>query len=354
MRRWRVARNRGYRNAIAAPLYFRHSASLDHDTGSHPERAERIRTLERALEQNDWLGYEVRDAPAAEEEQLLRVHTRRHVESVREHCARGRPLDMDTPVTPGSWEAALRGAGAACALAEALLRGEAPTGFCGLRPPGHHATANRAMGFCLFSTVAVAARHALDALGAERVLVLDWDVHHGNGTHAIFHSTPEVLFASIHQWPFYPGSGALEDCGSDSGEGYTLNLPLPAGTGEGEWLAYVEHIVVPVARAYGPDLVLVSAGFDGHRDDPIAGCKLEAVSYAHMARHMRALSDELGVPAGAVLEGGYDLEALTASALATMAALAGGGEPRRVEAGSLVPAAAEQLGRHWRAVRKAA
>ena len=310
--------------------------------------------LERALEQSDWLGYEVRDAPAAAEEQLLRVHTRRHVESVRDHCARGRPLDMDTPVSAGSWEAALRGAGAACALAAALLSGEAPTGFCGLRPPGHHVTANRAMGFCLFSTVAVAARHALDALGAERVLVLDWDVHHGNGTHAIFHSAPEVLFASIHQWPFYPGTGALEDCGSDSGEGYTLNLPLPAGSGEDEWLAYVEHIVVPVGRAYRPDLVLVSAGFDGHRNDPMAGCELEAVSYAHMARHVRALSDELGVPAGAVLEGGYDLEALAASALATMEGLARGGEPRCVEAGPLVPAAAEQLGRHWPALRAAA
>ncbi len=127
---------------------------------------------------------------------------------MREHCEAGAPFDLDTPTSPGSWDAALHAAGAACALAEALLAGDAPTGFCGLRPPGHHAEADRAMGFCLFSNVAVAARHALDSLGAERVLVLDWDVHHGNGTHAIFHSSPEVLFASIHQWPFYPGTGA--------------------------------------------------------------------------------------------------------------------------------------------------
>jgi acetoin utilization deacetylase AcuC-like enzyme len=204
------------------------------------------------------------------------------------------------------------------------------------------------MGFCLFSTVAVAARHALDALGADRVMVLDFDVHHGNGTNAIFRSAPEVLFASIHQWPFYPGSGALSDAGSGAGEGYSLNLPVPAGAGEDEWLGYVEHIVLPVAREYRPDLVLVSAGFDAHRDDPLAGCRLESVSFSHMARHARSLADDLGVPVGAVLEGGYDLGALTSSAMATMEALACGGEARSVEPGPLVAAAAEQIGRHWR------
>ncbi|CAN5224668.1 histone deacetylase [soil metagenome] len=338
---------RGYRNAIAAPLYFRHSASLEHDTGAHPERSDRIRALEAALTERDWLGYEVREAPAAGEEQLLRVHPPRHIESVRRHCSTGTPFDADTPVSPGSWAAALHAAGAACALAEALLAEEAPTGFCGVRPPGHHAEAGRAMGFCLFSTVAVAARHALDALGAERVMVLDWDVHHGNGTNAIFRSSEEVLFASIHQWPFYPGGGALSDTGSGAGEGYSINLPVPAGAGEDEWLAYLEHIVLPVARDYEPNLVLVSAGFDAHRDDPLAQCRLEAVSFSHMARHARALADGLGVPVGAVLEGGYDLGALTSSAMATMEALADGGRARSVEPGPLVATAAEVVGRHW-------
>ena len=310
MWRRRGPRVGGYRNAIAAPLYFRHPASLEHDTGPHPERPDRIRALELALADLDWLGYEVRQAPAAGEEQLLRVHSRGHVEAVREHCASGTPFDMDTPVSPGSWQAALRAAGAACALAEALLGGEAQTGFCGTRPPGHHAEADQVMGFCLFANVAVAARHALDVLGAERVMVLDWDVHHGNGTNAIFHSVPEVLFASIHQWPFYPGTGALTDAGSGPGEGYSLNLPVPAGAGEDLWLALIEHIVVPVAREYRPDLVLVSAGYDAHRSDPLGDCRLEAVSFSHMARHVYALADELGIPTGAVLEGGYELGAL--------------------------------------------
>ena len=279
------------------------------------------------------------------------MHPRAHVDAVRDHCAAGVPFDMDTPVSPGSWEAALRAAGAACALAEALLSGEAPTGFCGLRPPGHHAETGRAMGFCLFANAAIGARHALTKLGAERVLILDWDVHHGNGTHEIFHSAPEVLFVSIHQWPFYPGTGALEDAGSGAGEGFTMNLPVPAGSGEDEWLSLVEHVVVPVARAYRPDLLLVSAGFDAHRDDPLADCRLEAVSFTHMARHVRALADELGVPAGALLEGGYDLDSMSASALATMEALAQGGEPRSVEASPLCDAARSVAARHWPVLR---
>lgn len=269
------------------------------------------------------------------------------MEAVREHCAAGRAFDADTPTSPGSWEAALCAAGAACALVEALLGGSASTGFCGTRPPGHHAEPSRAMGFCLFSNVAVAARHALAACGARRVLVLDWDVHHGNGTAAAFRATSDVLFASIHQWPFYPGTGALDDRGSGAGEGYTLNLPVHAGAGEDEWLGLVEHVVMPVAREYGPDLVLVSAGYDAHRDDPLADCRLEAVSFAHMARHVAALVAQLGVPAGAVLEGGYDTGALASSAAATMEALAAGGEPRRVEPGELVRRSAASVACQW-------
>jgi acetoin utilization deacetylase AcuC-like enzyme len=302
----------------------------------------------------DWLGWEVRQAPEATPAQLSGIHPPEYVEAVRAHCEASRSFDADTPVVPSSWQAALRAAGAACALADALLDGDAPTGFCGLRPPGHHAEPARAMGFCLFSNVAVAAQHALARPGVERVFVLDWDVHHGNGTHAAFHARADVLFASLHQWPFYPGTGALGDAGSGEGEGFTINLPVPAGSGEAEWLGLVEHVVAPAARAYEPDLILVSAGFDAHRDDPLADCRLETGDFADLARHVRALADALGVPAGAVLEGGYDVGALADSAVATMQALEHGGDPRHVEPAPLVQAAAQRVGRYWSDAGRAA
>jgi acetoin utilization deacetylase AcuC-like enzyme len=337
----------GYGNAIAAPLLLRHPSSLEHETGAHPERADRIRAIEAELASRDWLGWEVRDAPEAELDRILAVHSRSHVDAVRELSARGVAFDLDTPTSPGSWQAALHSAGGACALVEALLRREAPTGFSLLRPPGHHAERSRAMGFCLFGNVSIAARYALDELGAERVFILDWDVHHGNGTNAIFHASREVLYASLHQWPFYPGTGALADAGEGEGEGYSINLPVPAGSGERTWLSLVEHLVVPAARAFAPDLVLVSAGYDAHRNDPLADCLLETSSFAELARWARAIADGAGAPCGAVLEGGYDLGALSASVLATMEALVAGGAPRSVPADPLTEAAAEQVGRFW-------
>jgi acetoin utilization deacetylase AcuC-like enzyme len=279
---------------------------------------------------------------------VLAVHPRSHVEAVRATSERGGAFDLDTPASPGSWEAALHAAGGACAMVEALWRGEAACAFSALRPPGHHAEPARSMGFCLFNNVAIAARHALDVLGVERVFVLDWDVHHGNGTNAIFSASREVLFASIHQWPFYPGTGALADAGSGEAEGFSLNLPVPAGSGEAVWLSLVEHLVMPVARQFRPELVLISAGYDAHQDDPLADCLLETSSYAQLAAHARALAGELGVPVGAVLEGGYDLGALASSVAATMEALADGAAPRSVPADRLTEAEAEQVGRYWR------
>jgi acetoin utilization deacetylase AcuC-like enzyme len=330
------------------PVYLRHSSSLEHDTGyGHPERAERIRALETELEGRGWLGWERREAPRASEEQLLAVHTREHVDAVRELSARERAFDLDTPLSEGSWEAALHAAGGACALVEALLTGGERLGFAGLRPPGHHAERARAMGFCLFSNIAVAARHALDALGADRIFVLDWDVHHGNGTNSIFHDSPEVLFASIHQYPFYPGTGPLADVGSGAGEGFSLNLPVPGGSGEDVFLSLVEHIAVPAARQFRPDLILISGGFDAHRDDPVGGCVLETSSYGELSRRVRALADELDAPVGAVLEGGYDLDALSSSVADTMEALTDGGDARGVERDPLAETAAGTLGRYW-------
>jgi acetoin utilization deacetylase AcuC-like enzyme len=330
------------------PPFFRHPASLDHDTGhGHPERADRIRAIEAELRSRDWLGWEPVEAPAATEEQLLRVHPREYVDDVRARSERGRPFDMDTPTSPGSYEAALRAAGGACALAEALLAGGERTGFSALRPPGHHAETATAMGFCLFSNMAIAARHALDALGAERVLVLDWDVHHGNGTNAIFHDSREVLFVSIHQFPFWPGTGPLGDVGEGAGEGYSINLPVPDGTGEAAFMSLIEHVVMPVGRQYRPDLILISAGYDAHRDDPLGGLRLETSSFGAMSSRMRALGEELGAPVGAVLEGGYDLRALASSVGETMAALGGGAVPAEVARHPLADEAAGLLRRYW-------
>jgi acetoin utilization deacetylase AcuC-like enzyme len=325
------------------PVYFRHPSSLEHETGfGHPERADRIRAIEAELERRDWLGYEVREAPEATIDQLTAVHPPRYVEAVRETSARAGAFDLDTPTSEGSWEAALHAAGGACALVEALLSGGERVGFSGLRPPGHHAELERAMGFCLFANVSIAARHAL-SLDAERVMVLDWDVHHGNGTNAVFHESAEVLFASVHQFPFYPGTGPLSDVGSGAGEGYSLNLPVPGGSGEEEFCGLVEHVVLPVARAFDPDLVLVSAGFDAHRADPVGGCALDTPSYAQLARQVLTLEK----PVGYVLEGGYDLDALAGSTAAAMEALMSGEAPGSHPRGALVERAAEVVGRYW-------
>jgi len=334
---------------IAAPLYFRHPSSLEHDTGPHPEGPGRIPAIERAMEARDWLGFELRDAPEATMQQIERVHPDRYVAHIRQACERGVALDPDTITSPGSWSAALHAAGGAVAMVDALLGGEAELGFCGLRPPGHHAETSTAMGFCLFGNIAIAARHALETHGLERVFILDWDVHHGNGTNEIFHSSPQVLFASLHQSPLYPGTGPLSDVGTREGEGFSINLPVPPGSGEAEWLSLVQHVVMPAAREFGPQLVLVSAGFDAHRADPLASCRLESQSFALLAAHVRQLARDLGVPVGAVLEGGYDLGALAESVVATLESLSQGVDPPdEVEPHPLSERAASVIGRYWR------
>jgi len=205
-----------------------------------------------------------------------------------------------------------------------------------MRPPGHHAEHDRAMGFCLFNSVAVAARHAIDACGARRVLVLDWDVHHGNGTEEIFAGVSDVLYSSIHQSPLYPGTGAAEFTGTGAGEGYTVNLPVAAGAGSEQFLALVEHVIAPIARSYEPDLLAISAGYDAHRDDPLASCLVDTAAYGEMTACMRELGTELEAPVLVVLEGGYSPAALAASVLGTLAALDHGQAARGAP-----PAAAE-------------
>jgi acetoin utilization deacetylase AcuC-like enzyme len=304
-------------------LYLSHPSSLEHDTGAHPENSSRIRAIEARLDEAGWPGLSRIEAPAATREQLTRVHTPAHIDAIEELSARGGGMiDVDTIASEGSFEAALHAAGGAVNGVERLLAGEGSFAFCGLRPPGHHAEASRAMGFCLFNNVAVAARHAIEAGGVERVLVLDWDVHHGNGTEAIFAESDEVLYSSIHQWPLYPGTGPAEYTGTGVGE----------GAGTEEFLALVQHVVAPIARDFRPGLLAISAGYDAHRRDPLAECSVDTEGFADMAASMRGLAAELDVPVLVCLEGGYAPDALAESVLATIEALEGDREPAEAAA----------------------
>lgn len=343
---------------MSTGLYFSHPACLEHDPRSlsptHPDTPERLITLERALAERDWCGWARREAPAASEAQLEGVHTRPHVLAIRELCAAGGgAVDPDTFVGEASYVAALHAAGGACAMTRALLDGEADVGFCGVRPSGHHAEPDRAMGFCLFNNVAIAAELAIRELGARRVFILDWDVHHGNGTAEAFRRRSDVLFASIHQWGLFPGTGLLSDAGSGEGEGYTINLPVPAGSEEELWLSLLEHVLLPAAVAFEPDLVLLSAGFDAHLEDPLASCRLQTGSFAEMARHVRDMAAAAEAPIGAVLEGGYNQRVLAQCVGETLAALAGEGSarsaaPDRSEIGQqLTSRAAAHVGHYW-------
>jgi acetoin utilization deacetylase AcuC-like enzyme len=308
-------------------LYFSHPACLEHDPRvhmpEHPDTPERLLAIERELAARDWLGWQRREAPPASDAELELVHSARHVERIRElSLAGGGAIDGDTFVGEPSFRAALHAAGGACAMTRALMAGEASLGFAGVRPSGHHAEPDRAMGFCLFNNTAIAAALAIAELGAERVLILDWDVHHGNGTAEAFRRRSDILFVSIHQSGIYPGTGPLSDAGSGPGEGYTINLPVPAGSEADLWLSLIEHIVLPAAASFAPDLVLISAGFDAHRADPLASCRLETSAFADMARHVRAFARERAIPLGAILEGGYAPDVLAECVTVTLGALA--------------------------------
>ena len=332
-----------------APVFLSHPSSLDHDTGPHPERADRIRSIEAVLEKRDWLGFERIESPAVRRDVLEAVHPGSYVDWIEETSAVTSYLDPDTLVGPGSLGAALHGTGGAVRLVELLLEGSAPSGFSCHRPPGHHAEVARATGFCLFNHVAVAARHALDRFHLDRVLIFDWDVHHGNGTNDIFHSSRRVLYASIHQSPLYPGTGPASDEGSGEGAGFTINLPVPPGTDDADFLALVDQVIVPVALSFEPQLVLISAGYDAHRDDPLASCLMTEEGFRSMAESIRDLAAELEAPLGAVLEGGYALQPLAHSVAATMEVLASPPAPRTERAGLRPPAieARGRLARWW-------
>ena len=297
-------------------LLFHHESSARHDTGrGHPERPDRIRAVMDALSSEAFAGLDRREAPEAEPGQISRAHTPAFVEALLNAVpAEGRVrVDSDTVMSADSGQASLRAAGAMVAAVTAVMGGEAVNAFCAVRPPGHHADAGRSMGFCLFNNVAVGAMHAREALGAERVAVVDFDVHHGNGTQAIFEADPSLFFASTHEFPLYPGTGRAEETGC----GNIVNVPLRPGSGSVEFRAGMEGAVFPALRAFSPDVILVSAGFDAHERDPLATLRLVEGDYAWVSERLCEIADKVcGGRLVATLEGGYDLDALAASVAA--------------------------------------
>lgn len=300
-------------------------ACLEHDTGvGHPESIARLQALNTHIRDvgllDDLL---VLDARPVSEMELERAHDAQHVHRVAQAIAQGYAgLDGDTTISAHSWEAATMAAGAALTGLGCLAEEKARRVFCAVRPPGHHAEEDRAMGFCLFNNVAVAAAAAQASNMAERVLILDWDVHHGNGTQDIFDQSDSVFFYSMHQFPFYPGTGAAHEVGHGPGRGFTLNRPLPAGTGDDEYLRCLARDLDDIAKRFRPDLVIVSAGFDAHRDDPLAGMRLTSSCFQKMTRMVADFADTMcGGKLLSVLEGGYDLHALAESVVGHVAEL---------------------------------
>ncbi len=292
---------------------------LDHDTGDrHPETADRLRAVRRGLARCHGVDYVAGD-PATEAE-LTAVHDADYVAAVREFCADGGgQWDADTVASEATWDAALASAGqarwAACTALDGAAGRETP--FALGRPPGHHATPDEAMGFCFFNNAAVAAEAALDgqrtpadASAADRVAIVDWDVHHGNGTQDAFYDRGDVLYASIHEGGLYPGTGAVEETGTGDGDGATLNVPLPAGADDADYRAAAAELVCPVVADHDPDLLVVSAGFDAHRHDPISRMRLSTEGYGVLTDRLRTAADDCGAAVAFVLEGGYSLDAL--------------------------------------------
>jgi len=291
---------------------------LKHDLPSHPENARRLKHILSTMESEGLLAQLQRLEPRpATLEELQQVHTPAHIERVQ-HVAEGGGghLDPDTYVGPRSFEAALMAAGGLVRLVEAVIAGEVANGFALVRPPGHHATATRAMGFCLFNNVAIAARTALTGESVERILIADFDVHHGNGTQDAFADDPSVFYFSTHQYPYYPGTGHWSETGTGAGAGTVLNVPLPAGVGDAGYARIFNELVWPLAERFRPDVILISAGYDGHWNDPLAQMGLSLRGYARLQQELVHMAEQLcGGRIAFTLEGGYQLDVLACGVL---------------------------------------
>lgn len=300
---------------------YTHPSSLEHDTGAgHPERIARIEAVNEALAGESWSALIRHDAPLATSYQLKRVHDGGYVDLVLDNIPEDglAQLDADTVLSPGTGDAALHAAGAIIAAVDAVAGGDADNAFCAVRPPGHHAEPRRGMGFCLFNNVAIGALHARAVHKLQRVAIFDFDVHHGNGTQAVFETDPNTLFASSHQYPHYPGTGAT----AETGVGNIINVPLDANAGGMEFRAAMENRILPAARAFGPDIVFISAGFDAHARDPLASLRFEEEDFEWATAQLKDIADEFAEGRlVSTLEGGYDLKALGNSVQAHVSAL---------------------------------
>jgi acetoin utilization deacetylase AcuC-like enzyme len=313
---------------------------LAHDPGpGHPESPARLDAILADLARAPIAGVTIEAPRAVTDAEIDAIHDPRYRDYLAKLAGQRVALDADTPTSAGTWEAARLSAGAAVGAVEAVMSGRAPNAFALARPPGHHALPYRAMGFCLLNNVAIAAEAALRA-GARRVAILDWDVHHGNGTQDMFTARPDVLYMSIHQYPFYPGTGAAHEVGTGAGRGATVNCPLPGGQGDAEYGVAFHDLFLPAARAFAPDLILVSAGFDAHARDPLAEMRVTERGYAAMTSAVMQLAAETcGGKVALLLEGGYDLPALAGSVRATLEALTGRRDEFPTGAGDAAPAA---------------
>ena len=302
---------------------------LEHDTGHHVENADRLKQTIELLESSGARQrlVEIRPRPASLDELLL-VHSADHISRVQSVARSGGGwLDADTVLSPASYEVALHAAGGVMEATKAVMEGEVNSALALVRPPGHHATKTRAMGFCLFNNIAIAARHVMKECGLDRILIADFDVHHGNGTQDIFYDNPSVLFFSTHQYPFYPGTGSIEETGSGKGEGSITNVPLPARCGDKEYLQVFEQILIPAARRFQPQIILVSAGYDAHWADGLALMQVTTTGFAQMVGILTNLASELCQERLLFsLEGGYHLPALAHSIKATLEVLLGTAE----------------------------